>query len=186
MSDHDQPAFSGQALKVYNRMLERVESRLAQMDQKTWDALRDSVDEAVEVEAEIQELTQEELDLLAAYVRRDVAHLMHFVGETGGGVGEWLRLDLALIEHQLRDLLFSIADKTQLETLELDHKLHHEQGQYVAGEVAMAGMLKCAACGHMLCLTQTSHIDPCPACSSHYFERVTAHWPHESEVDGKS
>lgn len=186
MSDQDRPAFSGQALKAYNRMLERVEARLAAMDQKTWDALRDSVDEAAEVEAELQELTQEELDLLAAYVRRDVAHLMHFVGDTGGDVAEWLGLDLSLIAHQLRDLLFSIADKTQLETLELDHKLHHEQGQYVAGEVAMAGALKCASCGHMLYLTQTTHLDPCDACSSHYFERVTARWPHEPEISDQA
>lgn len=185
MSENDEkPALTGQALKVYNRMLERVVNRLNQMERKSWDSLRDAVDEAVEFENGLEELTREEVDLLAAYVRRDVSHLMHFVGETGEGVGEWLRLDLALIEHQLLDLLFSVADKTRLDTLELDHKLHHQPGQYISGEIATAGVLRCVSCGHMVCLVETSHIEPCEACGSHYFERVTARWPHDPEVSG--
>ncbi|HAC27052.1 MAG TPA: metalloendopeptidase, partial [Marinobacter hydrocarbonoclasticus] len=27
------------------------------------------------------------------------------------------------------------------------------------------------------CLTKTSHLHPCEACGSHYFERVTSRWP---------
>ncbi|WP_165855450.1 zinc ribbon-containing protein [Marinobacter sp. JSM 1782161] len=186
MSEKQTPEFTGQALKVYNRMLERVVAQLNQVERKSWDALRESVDEAVEFENELEEMTREEVDLLAAYVKRDVGHLMHFVEETGEGVGEWLRLDLALIERQLLDLLFSVADRTRLDTLELDHKLHHDPGQYIAGEIATAGVLRCVACGHMVCLVETSHIQPCDACNSHYFERVTARWPHEPEVSGEA
>lgn len=185
MSEQDKPAFSGKALKVYNRMLERVESRLNQVERKSWDAMRESLDEAVEFEKDLEELTREEIDLLAAYVKRDISHLMHFVDETGGDAGEWLRLDMALIEQKLLELLFSIADKTKLETLELDHKLHHGPSQYISGEIATAGVLRCLACGHMVCLVETSHIEPCEACNSHYFERITARWPHEPEVSGE-
>ncbi|MGP4844642.1 zinc ribbon-containing protein [Marinobacter sp. 1Y8] len=185
MSEQQKHAFSGQALKVYNRMLERVETRLNSVERKSWDTLRDGIDEAIEFELELEEMTREEVDLLGAYVKRDIAHLMNFVDETGDGLSEWLRLDLTLIERQLADLLFSIADKTRLETLELDHKLHHEPGQYISGEIATAGVLRCLACGHMVCLVETSHLKPCDACSSHYFERITARWPHDPEVSGK-
>jgi hypothetical protein len=176
-----QKAFSGKALESYNRMLERVESRLREVEHSSVDELRREIDDAVEFELEFEEMTRDEISLLAAYLRRDLEHLVNFVEESGEGVGEWLRLDLSLIERQLSDLLFSIADKTQLDNLELDQKLHNEDvGHYIAGEVAIAGVLRCSECGHMRCLTKTSVIEPCDACNSHYFERVTARWPHDA------
>ncbi|WP_166254142.1 zinc ribbon-containing protein [Marinobacter salicampi] len=172
--------FSGQALKVYNRMLERVETRLRELERTSMDQLRREIDNAVEHEIELGELSRDEISLLATYLRRDLQHLMNYMEDTGDSVGEWLRLDLSLIERQLSDLLFSIADKTQLDNLELDQKLHNDEtGHYISGEVATAGVLRCLACGHMRCLTETSHIEPCEACNSHYFERITARWPHE-------
>lgn len=174
--------FSGQALKVYNRMLERVESRLRDVEHTSLDELRREIDNAVEHEVELEEMTRDEIALLAAYLRRDLEHLMNFVDDTGDSLGDWLRLDLSLIERQLSDLLFTIADKTLVDNLELDQKLHNEDGgHYISGEIATAGVLRCLACGHMRCLTRTSHIEPCEACNSHYFERVTARWPPERD-----
>lgn len=183
MSDDPKSHFSGKALEAYNRMLEKVQSRLTEVEKQSADTLREGIDEAVDAETHIAELTREEIDLLATYVRRDVSHLMQFVDETGDGVGDWLRLDLALLERQLRDLLFSIADQTRLDTLELEHKLDHDPGQYVSGEIATAGVLRCVNCEHMVCLVETSHIQPCDACGSHYFERVTARWPRGPETE---
>lgn len=173
--------FSGQALKVYNRMLERVESRLREVEHTSLDELRREIDNAVEYEVELEEMTRDEIALLAAYLRRDLEHLMNYFGEdTEGSLADWLRLDLSLIERQLSDLLFTIADKTLVDNLELDQKIHNEEGgHYISGEIATAGVLRCLACGHMRCLTRTSHIEPCEACNSHYFERVTARWPPE-------
>ena len=108
---------------------------------------------------------------------------MNYVHETGGSAGDWLRIDLALVERQLLDLLFSIADKTRLETLELDQKIHHGPSQYISGEIATAGVLRCLECDHMLSLTETTRLEPCSACGSHYFERVTAQWPQGGEAD---
>ncbi|MBS3804912.1 MAG: zinc ribbon-containing protein [Oleiphilaceae bacterium] len=176
-----QKPFSGKALESYNRMLERVEERLRRVEHTSVDELRREIDDAVEFELEFEEMSRDELSLLSAYLRRDLEHMMNFVEESGEGVGEWLRLDLSLIEHQLSDLLFSIADKTQLDSLELDQKLRNQDaGYYISGEIATAGVLQCSACGHMRCLTKTSVIEPCEACNSHYFERVTGRWPPET------
>ncbi len=184
MTDSERPEFSGQALKVYNRMLATVEARFGEMENRTREALREEIANAVEFENELEEMTREEVDLLATYLRRDLEHLMKFVDETGEGVGEWLRLDLSLIERQLSDLLFSIADKSQLDTLELDQKIHNQDvGHYISGEIATAGVLRCLSCAHMRCLTETSHIEPCEACNSHYFERVTSRWPHREDEE---
>lgn len=177
-NDKDQPKLSGQALKAYDRMLERVEARLAEAEVKTLETLRQEVDEAVEFETELRRLTKDEASLLAAYLKRDLEHLVQFVDRTGEGLKEWLQLDLDLLEHKLADLLFSIADKTRLDTLELDQKLHNEDAtHYMTGEVATAGMFRCLNCNHMRCLTATSQLEPCEACDSHYFERVTGQWP---------
>lgn len=182
MTEPERNHLSGKALKVYDRMLERVQTRLNEMQETTLDTLREEVDKAVEVEYELEEMTREEADLLGAYLKRDLEHLLHFVDETGEGLKEWLQLDISLLEHQLADMLFSVADKTRLDTLELNQKLEDRDiSQYISGEVATAGMFKCLNCGHMRCLTATSHIEPCEACGSHYYERVTSRWPRKEE-----
>jgi hypothetical protein len=179
------PLHSAKATKIYNRILERARLALATRDQKTWGAVREEVDRAVEreAEAEAEELTREELDLLKAYVHRDLKDLSHYMEDTGESVTEWLKIDLALIETEIKDLLLSIADKTTVEQVELDQRLHHEPGTYMAGEIACAGMLYCLDCGHMVCLTETSHIEPCHRCFNHYFKRVTSRWPRDPEIE---
>lgn len=182
MSEQDQNGqsrkLSSEALEAYDRMLERVEARLAATEKRTLESLREEIDDAVEFETELRRLTRDEASLLAAYLRRDLEHLVTFVGGTGEGLKEWLQLDLSLLEHKLADMLFSIADKTQLDTLELDQKLHNQDAtHYMTGEVATAGMFRCLNCNHMKCLTATSQLEACEACESHYFERVTGQWP---------
>ncbi|MDX1457542.1 MAG: zinc ribbon-containing protein [Marinobacter sp.] len=180
MTKQERSHLSGQALKVYDRMLQRVQGGLNEAEEITLDGLTEEIGKAVEVEYALEEMTREEVDLLSAYLKRDLEHLMHFVDETGEGLAEWLQLDISLIEHQLADMLFSVADKTRLDTLELNQKLDNDdQSHYISGEVATAGMFKCLNCGHMKCLTATSHIQPCEACGSHYYERVTSRWPKD-------
>lgn len=173
---------SGKAQAVYDRMLERVKTRLHELEDTSLQNLRDEVDKAVEFEHELGEMTRDEARLLGNYLQRDLEHLLHFVEETGEGLKEWLQLDIALLEHQLADSLFSVADKTIVDSLELKQKLENQDvGQYISGEVATAGMFHCLNCGHMRCLTATSQLQPCEACGSHYYERVTSRWPKQAE-----
>ncbi|MEQ9544677.1 MAG: zinc ribbon-containing protein [Marinobacter sp.] len=182
MAESERRHLSGKALEVYDRMLERVQSRLNELQETSLETLEEEVQKAVEFEYELEEMTREEADLLGAYLLRDLEHLLHFVEETGEGLTEWLQLDIALLEHQLADRLLSVADKTLVDNLELRQKLENQEaGHYISGEVATAGMFQCLNCGHMRCLTATSHLEPCEACGSHYYERVTSRWPRKSE-----
>jgi len=182
MSESERNRLSGKALEAYDRMLERVQTRLREVQKTSLETLEDEVQQAAEFEYELEEMTREEVDLLSAYLKRDLQHLMHFVDETGEGLREWLQLDVSLLEHQLADRLLSVADKTLLDTLELKQKLENQDiSHYISGEVATAGMFRCMNCGHMVCLTKTSHFHPCEACGSHYFERVTSRWPPKEE-----
>ncbi len=184
MTEPERNHLSGKALEAYDRMLERVQARLHVFQETSVQTLEEEVQKAVEFEYELEEMTREEADLLGAYLKRDLEHLMHFVEETGEGLREWLQLDISLLEQTLTDRLLSVADQTLVDTLALKQKLENEEvGQYIAGEVATAGMFRCLNCSHMLCLTKTSHLEPCEACDSHYFERVTSRWPNKADKD---
>lgn len=182
MTEPERSHLSGKALEVYDRMLERVQTRLRDLQETSLQTLEEEVQKAVEVEYELEEMTREEADLLGAYLQRDLQHLLHFVEETGEGLKEWLQLDLSLLEQTLADRLLSVADQTLVGTLELNQKLENQDiSHYISGEVATAGMFRCLNCSHMLCLTKTSLLHPCEACGSHYFERVTSRWPLKDE-----
>jgi len=182
MTEPERNHLSGKALEVYDRMLERVQTRMKELQETSLDTLEEEIQKAVEFEYELEEMTREEADLLGAYLERDLKHLMHFVDETGEGLKEWLQLDISLLEHQLADSLLSVADQTLVDTLELRQKLENDDaGHYISGEVATAGMFRCLNCSHMRCLTATSHLEPCEACGSHYYERVTSRWPRKTE-----
>jgi len=180
MTDTERNQLSGKALEAYDRMLEQVQSRLRTMQDTTLETLEGEIDNAIEAEQELREMTKDEISLLGTYLQRDLEHLMHFVDETGEGLAEWLQLDMSLLEQRLTERLLSVADQTLVDTLALRQKLEsHEAGQYIAGEVATAGMFQCLNCEHMLCLTSTSHLEPCEACGSQYYKRVTSRWPRK-------
>ncbi|MBW4933876.1 zinc ribbon-containing protein [Marinobacter sp. F4206] len=182
MTEPERNHLSGKALEVYNRMLERVQAGLRQTQDASLETLEEEIRKAIEFEYELEEMTREEADLLGAYLQRDLEHLLHFVEETGEGLTEWLQLDISLLEHQLADQLLSVADQTLVDTLELRQKLENDDaGHYISGEIATAGMFRCLNCSHMRCLTATSHLEPCEACGSHYYERVTSRWPRKEE-----
>ena len=178
MTKDDKPELSPGAEKAYDRMLSRVQERLAEAEYKTWQRLQDEIEEAVEFEQDLKEFTREELNLLAAYLRRDLSHLLGFVSRSGKGVREWLYRDLERFEDRVLHLLFSIADPTRLDTLELQQKLEDQDPEhYFTGEIATAGVLRCVKCGYLVTLPATVRLEPCHQCESHYFERITAHTP---------
>ncbi|MDR9426463.1 MAG: metalloendopeptidase, partial [Marinobacter sp.] len=82
------------------RMLERVQTRLREVQKTSLETLEDEIQRAAEFEYDLEEMTREEVDLLSAYLKRDLQHLMQFVDETGEGLKEWLQLDLSMLEHR--------------------------------------------------------------------------------------
>lgn len=182
MASRSQPPRPSKWSEAYDRILRRATDALAEAETSTWETLKEEIDQAVAFEEDVAELTREELALLRAYIQREIADLRN----EGKTLAEWLALDLSLVEGRLRDLLLSVADKTWVEQVELEQRLKHQPGQYLAGEIAAAGMLQCLNCDAMVCLVETSRIEPCHRCGNHYFRRITARWPREPEVDQPS
>ncbi|PID43183.1 MAG: metalloendopeptidase [Gammaproteobacteria bacterium] len=181
MSDKMPAKLPQKAVDAYDRIVHRVEEAVANIEDRTWEAVKEEIDRAVEFEQGVAELTREEMDLLGAYVKRDLEGMLKFVSETGHDLSEWFKVDVALVEKKIFNSLLSIADKTRVEQVELEHKTHRDFGVYVNGEVASPGMLQCSECSYMVCLTRTAMIEPCHECGNHYFRRITARWPRSKE-----
>lgn len=165
--DHDK------LVQRYDSALARVESRLADAEINTLEALRHEVRDAVEFEQGVERLTKDEIALLTTWLTRDLQHLGHFVSSTGRGLGEWLNIDLAALELSLARALQSVADKTRLDQLELEQKLESDMGTYLEGELATAGTFACTNCDKMVVVTHTKPIERCHRCDNHIFHRVS-------------
>ncbi len=170
---NDPPRVSREAPEVYNRLLERVYLSVENLEERSWPFIKEKIEEAAEIELAAREMTREEMDLLKAYLQRDLRGLGTVLHKSGEGLAAWLDFDLNILEYRLAQMLTGIADRTRLEQAELQQRLAHEPDQYLAGEVAGVGTLVCMNCGTALCLTETRVLESCSGCGGRYFQRQT-------------
>jgi Zinc-ribbon containing domain len=155
---------SNRLIKAYKEMLERVkESELP---------IKKAIEQARKKAVDLGELSAEESHQIAGYLKRDLSTVGQYLEATGKALGDWLGFDWDLAEQQLIDLFLSIADKTQLEWVELQHDL--KLGPiYHAGEIIGIGTLRCTQCGKKQHFYEVGVIPPCPHCENTEFLRVT-------------
>lgn len=161
---------------VYNRLLERVYLSLDKVEEQSWPYIKQKVAEAAELELAAKEMTREEVDLLQAYLQRDLREAGTVLHKTGEGIANWLNFDLNALEFAVTEKLFGLADKTRIDQTELQLRLDHGPEDYLAGEVAAAGQLRCLNCGALVKLPQTALIEPCHQCQKGYFHRDSSVW----------
>ncbi|MCF7981658.1 MAG: zinc ribbon-containing protein [Pseudomonadales bacterium] len=159
----------------YDRLLQRIKVSLEKVEQKTTEAIQHEIEQAIELEEAAEEMTREELDLLGAYLKRDIASLSRFVSTTGKGVADWLKFDLHLLEDKIASLLLSVADKTIIEQLELKQELENEGDEiYVAGETVVAGTFACLNCGDIYVITKPTILENCLECGADTYSRKSS------------
>lgn len=170
MSDTDR---NDRLTRAYERMMERVRERLRALEAaetETLPHLRRSIEHAAEKAVELGELTREEAQIVAGYVRRDLRDAGRHLAETGSELRDWLRFDIELIEDRLVELLSHAADRTRLELLELQAELE-AASHYTSGEVTGPGTLVCDRCGETLRFRGVAVIPACPGCGHDHFSR---------------
>lgn len=165
------------ASEDYDRVLLRLTKDLENTEAGSWDLLQEKIHDAVELELAAEEMTRDELDLLKAYLARDLKKLGYYANETGEGLAAWLGFDLNVLEQTLIEQLKLIADQTRIGQEALRERLDHTDEQYMAGELATVGTLECLNCGIQFNLYKTEKIKPCNDCGDVYFKRVSAPWP---------
>lgn len=154
---------------AYDTMAARVQASLERAGNGI-DTLQKALASARETAVELGELTRDEADLVAAWVRRDLHDAGDYLSRTGHELGDWLHMDLELIEHALLDLIAKAADRTQLDMLKFQEETI-QAGAYRTGEVTGPGTLRCSECGEELNFRAPGHIPPCPHCHNTTFER---------------
>jgi hypothetical protein len=163
-----------QTESTYHSLLNRIKEGLESAEEKTWEGIKYEIEQAIELEAAAEEMSREEIALLAAYLKKDLKSLTHYVEETGKGLADWLKFDAQLLEQRFLDLLLSVADKTTLEQQELEQHIKQGSAGYMAGEYVMPGTFACDGCGELVVFSRPQILNPCAKCNSAQFMRVTA------------
>lgn len=179
--DPQTPQHSPKAPAAYDRVLEQLRKRLDDAGEVSWDFLQQQIEEAAEVELAAEEMTRDEVELLKAYLRRDLKQLGYYAQGTSEGLAAWLHFDLDYLEQKVKQSLLDLADKTRIQHELLREQLSHDEDQYLAGEVSAPGTLRCLQCGHTQQLRATDRIQSCGNCSAVVFERVSLPWTPSGE-----
>jgi hypothetical protein len=103
--------------EAYDRILDRLRGSLDDAGLTTWESLQARIREVVELEMAAEEMTRDELDLLSAYVERDLKSLGYYAHETGEGIAAWLHFDLNVLEQTLIKRLWDLADQTRVQLI---------------------------------------------------------------------
>lgn len=152
---------------AYDRMLSRAKDVLVLTREETLPSLKQAVESASQRAVDLGELTREEADRVAAYIRRDLHDAATYLQRTEHELADWLRFDLELVEDKLREVFACMVDQTRLE---LD-RLAFQAESWCYGEIAGPGTLICEQCGEEIRLASASEIPRCPSCGGERFRR---------------
>lgn len=161
-------------VEAYNRMLERIRIFIDDAEDAGGKGLQSAFDNATRTAIELGELTREEAEKIAIWLKRDAKDAAAYMERTGDELATWLKFDLELIEERMWEWFSRVADRTRIELEQLNQQAAHA-GEYHTGEVCTAGTLVCASCGRSMTMHKTARIPPCPKCHATLFRR--------SEVD---
>ncbi|WP_428609375.1 zinc ribbon-containing protein [Sedimenticola sp.] len=170
MTNKDEKDPVERMVDAYERMLEYVDDVIGKAEKNTLPTLKKSLETAREKAVELNELTREEAEKIAAYVERDMKDAAHFLVETGEEFREWFRFDVKLIEGRLMEMFATVADRTRLE-LERFANQARQAAVYRTGEITGPGTLVCEECGKALHFHKAGHIPPCSQCRGTTYRR---------------
>jgi hypothetical protein len=155
---------------AYERFYEHVAKNLHEAEEKTIPLYNKLVDEAKHKIVEIKDVTEQDAEKVADWVKRDIADLSHYLKETGNDLKDWLGFEKSLLKTEFLDLLLKSADKTTLKLFEINNK-GYKSTKYKTGEVVGPGILLCDECHHELHFKNAGKIPPCPKCNATSFHR---------------
>ena len=162
---------SNSRISVYHRILDRARKTVEDAEEQSLEGLKYEIEKATEFEADVEELARNEVDLIAAYVKRDLGHIYHFMAETGQGIADWLHFDVQLLEDRTWQWLSTVAVKTTVELASLQQQFEIESALYSVNEVAGPGLLICQQCGHRHYIHHTDVVKACTECGFDQFRR---------------
>lgn len=157
-------------VETYNQMMAHIREAFENTDTSDL-TLQKALNSAKEQAVHLGEVTMEEAHEISEYIKRDINDAAEYMMETSAEFGDWLMLDIEILERQIIDMFLSVADRTRIE-LEQFQRPPHEPTEYHAGEITGPGTLVCSRCGHQVSFITTGEIEPCPECKYTTFQRA--------------
>jgi hypothetical protein len=159
--------------KAYQRIIHRVEKYMVNAEGITREELQRGVDQAIEFEKDIEELTRQEISLLGVYLSRDLNNLNRFMTQTGKGLTAWLKFDLELLEHTLLNMLRQVADKSVVDPCQLTQVTADDgEALYVSAEYVLVGTFMCSNCDTEQEFVKPGFLMDCQHCGGDQFQRT--------------
>lgn len=157
-------------IAAYNNMVKHLHNVWTEAEKKVGTTLEHGLEIAKKKMIGLGELTQEEADKIAKYLKRDVEEAAHHMADNEEEMSEWLKFDIELIENFAVESFLSVADQTKLELMKLEQGMR-ETSIYHTGEITGPGTLVCKTCNEQLNFKSTSRIPPCAKCRGTAFRR---------------
>lgn len=157
-------------IAAYNQMMQSLRSTFADTDAVEI-SLQNALDMAKKQIVHLGELSSEEAHEISEFVKRDINDAAEYMLETSSDFGDWLMLDIEVLERKIVDLFLSVADRTRIE-LEALKQHNRETPLYYSGEICAPGMLKCTQCSKCVPILTTAEIKACSFCGNTSFKRA--------------
>ncbi len=106
-------------LEAYRTLLNHAKESLITTEQKTWQLLGHSIEKAEQADHALAELTSKEFEQVQKDVHADIMQAAEYLSEAEKGVGEFIDMDLPLLEKILIDKALTLADPTNITLLRL-------------------------------------------------------------------
>lgn len=157
-----------QFVKTYNNLM----WHLYEIMDGTLHSVADALEIAKEKTSMLGGLTQDEINQVADFLMRDLAHAAHSTSaiDNQDSLTEWFKFDVEQLEHFALDAFTSLADKTRIELAKIENqaKQYHP---YYSGDIAGPGTFNCQQCGKQIAFKSTSQIPECSVCKATTFSR---------------
>ncbi len=171
MKDLEPPHDMVDAIGVaYERMLERAIDNSHKISDRTGHFMHDAVDRAHERAVELNELTKEESERIAEYLKRDVEDAARYLQDTGDDLKTWLGFEREVFSDHLLSLFAQAADQTTLALQALSNKA---RSNYETDDIVAPGIFVCSECGHRTQIKKAGVLPPCSQCMGTIFTSDT-------------
>jgi hypothetical protein len=164
------PKSRSHLIEAYNQMMQSIRSAFDNADAAEM-TLQKALDMARQQVIHLGEVSVEEAQEISEFVKRDINEAAEYMLETSSDFGDWLMLDIEVLERKIVDMFLSVADRTRVE-LETLKQYNREISLYYSGEITGPGMLKCTQCGKCVAFLTTGHIEACEQCGNGSFQRA--------------
>jgi len=157
-------------LEAYQATLEQLKHLWHETEEHAIPTLKQNMDIAIEKMTELGELSQEEIQTITGYLKKDLEQAADFLEKSGKSTADWLEFDLQFAEKKFAEMFTAAVDKTRIELNVLQDDLQ-KNAEWHTGEITGVGMLVCQSCNEVLHFKKPGHIPPCPKCNKTVFKK---------------